>query len=129
MNKTLLALSLVLIPSLASANVIIDTHGVEEKDYVYDLHQCNELAAQVEKEQVSGGAVSGAARGAALGAAAGAISGNSGSEGAKYGAAAGVVGGALNRGRNTREAEQNHQQQRDQVVRNCMTNRGYTVLN
>lgn len=111
------------------ANIIIDKSGVDEKDYVYDLHQCEELSNQVQKGQSSGGAVSGAAKGAALGSAGVAIAGGSGTEGAKKGAAIGLATGVIGKNRSRRGNEEQYQNDRQTVVKNCMTNRGYVVLN
>ncbi|MGR5094281.1 hypothetical protein ACPV5O_14350 [Vibrio maritimus] len=83
MKKTVYAVALTCLTSFSSfANVIVDMEGVDEKDYVYDLHKCEEMAGQVQKQQASGGAISGAAKGAALGSAGVAIAGGSGTEGA-----------------------------------------------
>ncbi|QFU22821.1 glycine zipper family protein [Shewanella eurypsychrophilus] len=130
MKKAFLLVGLLVLHTSASAsNVIIDKSGVDEKDYIFDMHECTELSQQAQKKQTEGGLVSGAAKGAALGAAAGAISGGSGTDGAKTGAAIGVVGGALGRNRSKRQNEASHEAEKQTVVKNCMINRGYTVLN
>ncbi|MCJ2376371.1 glycine zipper family protein [Vibrio sp. ZSDZ34] len=130
MNKPLLLSVLsVLAFQPALANVIIDKSGVDEKDYIYDLHQCEEMSNQVQKEQASGGAVSGAVKGAAIGSAGVAIAGGSGTEGAKKGAAVGLAAGVLNRNRSRQNNENQYQEDRSAVVKNCMTHRGYVVLN
>ncbi|MEH0665971.1 glycine zipper family protein [Vibrio scophthalmi] len=113
----------------ANANLIIDKNGVDEKDFIYDKHQCEELANQVQKDTQSRGAVGGAAKGAALGAAGTAIAGGSGSEGAKKGAGVGLAVGVLGGSKDRRENQKNYEAERQTVMRNCMTNRGYTVLN
>jgi hypothetical protein len=118
-----------LLATSAQANLIIDKNGVDEKDYVYDMHQCEELAAQVQKDNRSRGAVGSAAKGAAVGAAGTAIAGGSGSDGAKVGAGVGLAAGVIG-GRRDRIANQaNYEAEQQEVMRNCMTNRGYTVLN
>ncbi|WP_261314486.1 glycine zipper family protein [Vibrio hangzhouensis] len=130
MKKTLIPLMLTTMFALpAYANLIIDMEGVDEKDYIYDLHKCEQAAAQVQKGQTSGGAVSGAVRGAAIGSAGVAIAGGSGTEGAKKGAAVGLAAGALNRNRSARENNDQYKEDQQTVMRNCMTNRGYVVLN
>ena len=130
MNKVLLMAGLLLFHTTASAsNIIIDKTGVDEKDYIFDMHECTELSQQAQKKQTEGGLVSGAAKGAALGAAAGAISGGSGTDGAKTGMAIGEVGGALGRNRSKRQNEATHEAEKQTVVKNCMISRGYTVLN
>lgn len=130
MKKVFLFAGLFLLHASASAsNIIIDKSGVDEKDYIFDMHECTELSQQAQKKQAEGGMVSGTARGAALGAAAGAISGGSGTDGAKTGAAIGLVGGSLGRNRANRQNEANYEAEKQTVVRNCMINRGYVVLN
>lgn len=111
------------------ANLIIDKNGVDEKDYIYDMHQCEELSGQVQKDTRSRGAVGGAVKGAALGAAGTAIAGGSGSDGAKVGAGVGLAAGVLGGGRDRRANQDNYEADRQNVMRNCMINRGYTVLN
>ncbi|WP_394201735.1 glycine zipper family protein [Shewanella waksmanii] len=118
-----------LISGHATANIVVDKSNVDEKDYIYDHHQCSELASQAKLEQAGGGMVSGAAKGAAVGAAAGAISGGSGTSGAQTGAAIGLAGGFLQRNSDKRNNKKAHEEEQKLIMRNCMTNRGYTVLN
>ncbi|MCW8335233.1 glycine zipper family protein [Vibrio paucivorans] len=125
---TAIALTL-LLATPAHAKLIIDKQGVDEKDYIYDMHQCEELANQVEKDSRSRGAVGGAVKGAAIGSAGKAIAGGSGSEGAKQGAAVGLAAGVVGGSRDRRKNTENYEQERQTVLRNCMTNRGYQVLN
>ncbi|QIA63781.1 glycine zipper family protein [Vibrio astriarenae] len=129
MKRLTLFITLTSLAAGAHANLIIDKNGVDEKDYIYDLHQCEELAGQVQKETRSRGAVGGAVKGAALGAAGSAIAGGSGSSGAKVGAGVGVAAGVLGGSRDRRENQDNYEADQQTVMRNCMTNRGYTVLN
>ncbi|ASI92631.1 RNA polymerase subunit sigma [Vibrio mediterranei] len=130
MKKPLFSLLLASTFALPSyANIIVDMQGVDEKDYIYDLHQCEEMSGQVQKQKSSGGAISGAAKGAALGSAGVAIAGGSGTEGAKKGAAVGMAAGVLGRNRANRENSEQYNQDKQTVVKNCMTNRGYVVLN
>ena len=97
------------------AKVIIDPEGVEMGQYQRDTQACEQIASQVDKR---GG--SGAVKGAVVGGAAGAIAGNSDSakKAAGVGALLGVVGG-----RGSTRAEQ------VTVIKNCLKNKGYTVLN
>lgn len=111
------------------ANLIVDKSGVDEKDYVYDMHQCSEYADQVKKDGRSRSALGGAATGAALGAAGKAIAGGSGSDGAKKGAGVGLAVGVLGGSSDRRANKEQYDADRQTVMRNCMTNRGYTVLN
>ncbi|WP_299792057.1 glycine zipper family protein [uncultured Shewanella sp.] len=129
MKKFILFIGLISFQASVSANIIVDKKGVDEKDYIFDLHECTELSEQAQKQSAQGGAVSGAAKGAALGAAAGAISGGSGTDGAKTGAAVGLVGGVLGKSRANRQNTANYEQEKQTVIKNCMINRGYVVLN
>ncbi|MBD1567005.1 glycine zipper family protein [Vibrio sp. S12_S33] len=135
MKKQQLLLSTLLIftlPSLSYANIIVDTKNVDEQKYHADLYECDQLSNQVEQHQTDslGHDVLGStAKGAALGAVGSAIGGGSGSNGAKVGAGIGVIGGALKHGSEKRQAEQQYDIQKQNVMRNCMTGRGYTVLN
>ncbi len=129
MKKFLLIIGLLSFQVSAWANIVVDKKGVDEKDYIFDLHECTELSQLAQKKTTQGGAISGTAKGAALGAAAGAISGGSGTDGAKTGAAIGLVGGVLGKGRSNRQNAANHEQEKETIVKNCMTNRGYVVLN
>lgn len=97
------------------AKVIIDPEGVEMGQYQRDTQACEQVASQVD-----GQAGSSAVKGAVVGGAAGAIAGNSDTakKTAGVGALLGVVGG-----RGSTSAE------RDKVIKNCLRNKGYTVLN
>lgn len=118
--------------STSFANVIVDTKGVDTEKYNADMYECQQLSSQVQQQQVDGAgraAVGGAARTAALGAAGTAIAGGHGSQGAKIGAGVGLVGGLLGH-----RAEQNYSEDKyatdvEQVMKQCMTGRGYNVLN
>ena len=95
---------------------IIDRKGVDPVAYQRDLNECERYAEQVSVAQKAG---AGAVAGAAIGTAIGAILGGVGTgEGAAVGA---VQGAATGSGRGVRE--------RRQVIRNCLRNRGYSVLN
>ncbi|SBO09157.1 hypothetical protein VME0621_01250 [Vibrio mediterranei] len=130
--NTLCWVTLWTVSSVATANVIVDTKGVDMEKYHADMYECQQLAGQVQQGEsgsVAGAAVGTAARGAALGAAGTAIAGGHGSEGAKVGAGVGLVGGMLGHRREEAENEAEYQQESQKVVRNCLTERGYTVLN
>lgn len=129
MKKFLLFIGLLTFQASAFANIVVDKTGVDEKDYIFDLHECTELSQQAQKKETQGGAISGTAKGAAVGAAAGAISGGSGTDGAKTGAAVGLVGGVLGKSRSKRQNAASHEQEKQTIIKNCMTNRGYVVLN
>lgn len=97
------------------AEVVIDPAGVDMGKYEHDLAECQEIAKQVSQK-----ALGGAAGGAVIGGAIGGIVGNSDTAG--KGAGVGAVSGAA-RG----ASETSHERQK--VVKNCMRNRGYRVLN
>ena len=111
------ALILLLLTGCASNGPIVDMKGVDPQKYRQDLAECESYADQV---AVGGKAATGAAVGAVVGAAVGAAVGNSRTAERSAGAGA-VIGGAKGTGRGVRE--------RKQVVRNCLRNRGYAVLN
>jgi len=97
------------------SGVVIDPAGVDKAQYERDLAECQEIAKQVDSKVVgsaAGGAVVGGAIGAILG----------GSSGAAKGAGVGAVGGTA-RGASSTERE------KQTVVKNCLRNRGYKVLN
>lgn len=94
---------------------IIDTKGVDMTQYERDRAECETYAEQVSTGTAVG---KGAAGGAAVGAAIGAIAGGSAGKGAGIGA---VTGGA----QSARTADQ----EKADVVRNCLRGRGYKVLN
>lgn len=94
---------------------VIDPAGVDMGLYQSDLAQCEQISQQVEQK-----AGAGAVGGAVVGGLVGAIFGNSGTAQRSAGAGA-VVGGAKGIGATERE--------RALVVKNCLRNRGYTVLN
>ncbi|MEQ8857520.1 MAG: hypothetical protein RIC56_02625 [Pseudomonadales bacterium] len=96
---------------------IVDMRGVDAAQYRLDRMECQEYAEQV---AVGGRAAGGAAAGAVVGGLIGAAVGNSDTAKRTAGAGA-VVGGA----RGTGDAVQ----ERQMVVRNCLRNRGYAVLN
>jgi len=129
MKKIILFIGLLSFQASVYANIVVDKTGVDEKDYVFDLHECTELSQQAQKKATQGGAISGTAKGAAVGAAAGAISGGSGTDGAKTGAAIGLVGGVLGKSRSKKQNTASHEQEKQTIVKNCMINRGYVVLN
>jgi hypothetical protein len=108
----------------ATSQPIVDTKGVDPNQYAQDNNECQQYA---DNANIAGdaaiGAVGGAAGGAALGAITGAlVPGASAGTGAAIGAA---TGGALGLGGGALTAVE----QRREIYRNCMKNRGYSVLN
>lgn len=96
---------------------IVDMRGVDAVQYRVDLAECDQYAEQVSVGQrVAAGAVAGAVIGGAVGAAVG----NSNTAQRSAGAGA-VIGGARGGADGFRE--------RNYVIRNCLRNRGYAVLN
>ena len=118
--KKILSLSLVIsmitLTSCARhAQVIIDPEGVDMGLYRADLVECQNIARQVESkvgQGIVGGAIVGAIAGTIVG----------GSRTADKTAKLGALSGGLQGGASTR-------QERIRVIKNCMRNRGYRVLN
>jgi outer membrane lipoprotein SlyB len=105
------------IAACANNNVIVDTKGADMTRYEQDRRECEAYAGQVSTGQQ---AAKSGGFGAVVGAAVGAIFGNSTSvvRGAGTGA---VLGGAQGAVKGEGEKEQ--------VLRNCLSGRGYRVLN
>ena len=95
--------------------VIIDPHGVDMSTYQHDLKICEEISMQVESK-AGGRAVGGAVVGGALGAIVG--SGDTARTTGSVGFVTGLVKGSA-----ATKAE------RMRVIKNCLRNRGYSVLN
>ncbi|TQV72094.1 glycine zipper family protein [Aliikangiella marina] len=113
---TVLSLSFLIITGCAHRNKpIVDTRGVDMSAYRQDWFECNQYA-----QQVTNKAGAGAVGGAVVGAAVGGIVGNS--ETAKKGAAVGALSGAI-RGQARTGSE------KSAVLKNCLAQRGYRVLN
>lgn len=116
------ALALLLLLSCVVActttnEIIIDEKYSPMANYEADLAECQGYAEQVAMGEKT---AKGAASGAVIGGAVGGIT--DGSEGAARGAGVGAVTGAakgVNRG----------EQDRLRVVKNCLRNRGYVILN
>jgi hypothetical protein len=100
-----------------AGGVIVDMQGVDPYQYRMDVEDCETYADQV---QVGQKVLVNAAAGAAVGGALGAIfdDGDAAARGAGGGA---VIGGAHGASDGINE--------RRRVVRNCLRNRGYAVLN
>lgn len=97
------------------SGVIIDTAGVDTVRYERDLAECQQIAQQVDSK--AGGSALG---GAVVGGLVGAVVGDRHTAARLAGTGA-VVGGA--RGASATKAE------KQLVVKNCLRNRGYKVLN
>jgi hypothetical protein len=106
-----------LVTACASDQVIVDTKGVDMSHYQQDRKECEAYAQQVSTGQQ---AAKSAGFGAAIGAALGAIFGGS-RDVIRSAGAGGVVGGA--------QGAAKGEGQKEQVLRNCLSGRGYRVLN
>lgn len=117
-----LALASLLAACASHFEPIVDPATTRGDNLQRDLADCRGLA---EQQNVAGSvgtsALIGAGLGAGLGAIAGAFGGGAGT-GAAIGAALGGTTGAAHGGLHS-------QATRDQIVRNCLTGRGYRVLN
>ncbi len=130
--KLTLLIGLIISPQVFADNLIIDTKGIDQEKYSADMYQCQQLSDQVQQQNVEGtgrNTIKHMGRAAALGAGAAAIGGGSGSEGAGIGAGIGLVTGVLGSSAEKQQAEANYQSEKDTVMRNCMKERGYTILN
>jgi uncharacterized protein YcfJ len=97
--------------------VIIDPKGTDPVQYRQDLAECDAVSQQAKPGRA---AARGALSGAMIGGALGGVLGDSRTAGRMAGGGA-VVGGASQAGAGMSE--------RELVLRNCMTGRGYRVLN
>lgn len=98
-----------------NSKIIVDPKGIDMGQYHADLAECRQLAEQVESK--TGGGIIG---GAAIGAVVGEIVG--GGDRTRIGTQLGALKGGLRGGAATRH-------ERTKVVKNCLRNRGYHVLN
>ena len=105
------------VEELTGNTPIIDTQGVNMARYEADLVDCQNYADQV---QIGRQTAVGAVAGAAVGGVFGAVIGDS--DTAQRGAGVGAVGGgARSAGRGLQE--------RERVIKRCLSGRGYRVLN
>jgi|JI6StandDraft_1071083.scaffolds.fasta_scaffold487202_1 outer membrane lipoprotein SlyB len=124
MLKTKLLTVAVILTGCATHNTgadyrpIIDTHGKDPARLQQDLSECQAYAHQVSSaaERAAAGAVVGALLGAVFAAAAGAKGYRN--ESAAVGALSGGLGAAVEGERDQRN-----------IIRRCMSGRGYSVLN
>lgn len=114
---TLVALGIVTSGCTTTDEIIIDRKGVNMAQYEKDLAECRTYSQEVKTGEK---AVRGAASGAVVGGAVGAVV--DGSEGAARGAGVGAITGGA-KGVNQGEREEL------QVVKRCLSGRGYRVLN
>lgn len=116
-----LAAAAAILAGCAVGDPVIDTRGVDQARYSQDLAECRVYADNV---STGGRAASGAAGtallGAALGAVTGAVTGDPGAGAAIGAGTGGIFGGASGAGSAAEE--------KGRIVRNCLRNRGYAVL-
>ena len=98
-----------------SSKPIIDPTGVDMEQYDIDLAECEQISEQVEQK-----AGTSAAGGALIGGLIGAITGDT-TRAVKGAGVGGVIGGAKGAGSTDKEKES--------VVKKCLRNRGYQILN
>lgn len=117
---SLMVVSALVLPACAS-KPIIDSQGVDMVQYQADLEDCVLVAEQVQTgNTIARSAGAGAAVGAAFGVVTSVITGDASAIGysAAYGGVGGGASGAL-------KADD----EKAQVIKNCLRNRGYAVLN
>ena len=114
MNRIVSVFTALPLLAACASGPIIDPKGVDMVQYEKDLADCETVAQQVATGEKVGKS---AALGAAVGTVIGAIYGNAG-DGAATGAIDGGTAGGVDADR-----------EKAQVVRNCLRNRGYKVLN
>ena len=110
-----LVLLVSVLPISCASSVIIDDRGVDRATYERDLADCERIAEQVETGKKAGKS---ALFGAAVFGTLGLITGEGVGSGAAQGAVVGGASGGLDGDREEK-----------QVVKNCLRNRGYKVLN
>lgn len=108
---------LTLVACTTTDEIIIDEKNVDMTAYRQDLAECRSYASQVKTGEKG---AKGAASGAVLGGAIGAITG--GGHGAAQGAGIGAIGGGA------KGLEEGSRTEVD-VVRRCLSGRGYHILN
>ena len=100
-----------------SRGPIVDMYGVDPYDYELDLADCRDYAGEV---AVGDRTAHGVVRGAAAGAVLGAVVGNH--ETAERAAGVGAILGGV-------KAHQRARYEQARIVKNCLSGRGYQVLN
>ena len=117
MRKLVVCASVAALLGCAGYQPVVDMRGVEPSRYQSDLAECQQYARQRDPAtQAAAGAAAGAVFGALLAAAAGSRFDRGAM--ARVGAVSGAAGGASH----------GAQSQMD-IVRNCLSGRGYSVLN
>ena len=112
-----ISVSLLVVACTTTDEIIIDEKNVDMSAYEQDLTECQNYADGVQKGKKT---AKGAGSGAVVGSLIGGITG--GASGAARGAGVGAVGGGA---KGASEGEQSEVQ----VVKRCLSGRGYRVLN
>ena len=107
----------VLLAACANSAPVVDRQNIDEARYQRDLKECQSYAGEVSTASAAGKS---ALAGAAVGAVVGAIVGNSGTV-ARSAGVGGTVAGA--------QGAVQGENEKGQVVKNCLRGRGYKVLN
>lgn len=120
-----LGMALIGVSGCANNQVIVDTKGVDMTRYEQDRRECEGYVEQVSTGgNIAKSAGLGTVIGAVVGGAAGAIFGDS-TAAARGAAVGGVTGGAQGGVTGVVKGEND----KEQVLRNCLSGRGYRVLN
>ena len=117
MKKLIVSLMVISLVGCATYRPIVDSKNVDNVAYEKDLRECQRYAEQVSPAQ---SAATGAVAGAIFGALLGAALGNRDMAGRAAGGMA-VIGAAEGTGAGTSS--------QINIIRNCMSGRGYRVLN
>jgi len=121
LRKIALIACICLVPAACASKPIIDSKGVDMVQYQADLQDCVQIAEQVETgKQIAKSSGAGAAVGAAVGVVTSVITGDASD--IAYSAAYGAVGGGSTGAFRADE-------EKATVIKNCLRNRGYSVLN
>lgn len=120
-RKVVLVVCLGLLQAACASKPIIDSKGVDMVQYQADLQDCAQIAEQVETgKQIAKSSGAGAAAGAAVGVVTSVITGDASD--IAYSAAYGAVGGGS-------AGAFRADEEKATVIKNCLRNRGYSVLN
>ena len=117
MNKLIILFCALIFTGCATHNYVIDPKGVDMNQYAIDLQECQAISKQV---SLGDGVAESAVAGAVVAALVGAVAGDS-ETAAEAGTIVGLEAGAAKATENDLE--------REMIVKNCLSNRGYVVLN
>lgn len=117
MKKVLLTVILLAVQGCATERYIVDTKGVDSQAYKMDLAECEQYRKEVDNTET---AVNSVGLAAVMGGIIGAILGDSDSAAELAGSMAVQVGAGVLLGA---------EHEKDEVVKSCLKQRGYKVLN